>query len=368
MKFNGQLLSGDEVIANIENNAIVPIVKNKQPLYLERGGEFITWLESRAIDRHRPNSRILKKVLRLTDTSDLMTVIHANAATITDNYWIRETGSTLAYDDVKFRENIFADIALIGNTQSFSREFSKEQLSSKTPELTNIGSFEKCWKLENDGWVMYKKGSKFERFSELFISKLGKKFGFDMAEYYPEGEYIKTPDFTEDKYNFEPMASLVGEDENYVKCYDVLHALNPEFARQYLDILYMDTICINMDRHTNNFGLLRDRETGELVKMAPNFDNNIALISRGYLTKNDKPSPMLAEMFSEFLQERDIEYAAPKMDESMIREIAIECDVNKEIDIDYVVKYVTALHEICMKKAGLEMGAEQKSGGMEMKF
>ncbi len=29
MNFNGQLLSGDEVIANIENNTIVPIVKNK---------------------------------------------------------------------------------------------------------------------------------------------------------------------------------------------------------------------------------------------------------------------------------------------------------------------------------------------------
>ena len=36
-----------------------------------------------------------------------------------------------------------------------------------------------------------------------------------------------------------------------------------------------------MDRHTENFGLLRDNDGGEIIKPAPNFDNNIALISRG---------------------------------------------------------------------------------------
>ena len=37
-----------------------------------------------------------------------------------------------------------------------------------------------------------------------------------------------------------------------------------------------------MDRHTQNFGFLRDIDTGEIISLAPNFDNNVALISRGY--------------------------------------------------------------------------------------
>ena len=44
----------------------------------------------------------------------------------------------------------------------------------------------------------------------------------------------------------------------------------------------MDTIIFNMDRHTQNFGFLRDIDTGEIISLAPNFDNNVALISRGY--------------------------------------------------------------------------------------
>ena len=63
------------------------------------------WLETRAIDSHRANSRLLKKALRLVEKDDISTVIHVNGATITDNYWIREIGSNLTYNDVKFSDN-----------------------------------------------------------------------------------------------------------------------------------------------------------------------------------------------------------------------------------------------------------------------
>ena len=46
-----------------------------------------------------------------------------------------------------------------------------------------------------------------------------------------------------------------------------------------------------MDRYTENSGLLRDNDSGEIIKLAPNFDNDIALISRGY-PKNVKKTMM----------------------------------------------------------------------------
>ena len=45
------------------------------------------------------------------------------------------------------------------------------------------------------------------------------------------------------------------------------------------------TFCLNADRHTNNYGVLRDPDSGKVLRLAPNFDNNIALISNGYLDK-----------------------------------------------------------------------------------
>lgn len=47
-----------------------------------------------------------------------------------------------------------------------------------------------------------------------------------------------------------------------------------------MKLLYVDAICRNVDRHSGNFGILRDPDTGEAIRLAPNYDNNIALFAR----------------------------------------------------------------------------------------
>lgn len=95
-------MSEDDVVSKVIDNRIEPVIKEKIPLYLANGGSFSEWLTSRAIDRHRPNSRILKKMLHFTDTSDISTVLYAHAATITDNYWVKSENDNLTYDKVSF--------------------------------------------------------------------------------------------------------------------------------------------------------------------------------------------------------------------------------------------------------------------------
>lgn len=92
MEYNGYLFSGNDPVAKIRRGEIVPLDGARMPLYLAAGGSFETWLESRAIDQHRPNSRILKKILRLTDSSDAAAVLRAHAATVTDNDWVQLEG------------------------------------------------------------------------------------------------------------------------------------------------------------------------------------------------------------------------------------------------------------------------------------
>lgn len=340
MNFSGYIMSGDDAVARVDNNSTEPIIKDKMPLYLANGGSFPDWLASRAIDRHRPNSRILKKLLRFTDTSDISTVLYAHAATITDNYWVMSEKENLTYDEIAFKENYFADIALVGSAKSFNRELTQKELSSNTPELTSIGSYEKCWKLENGSWYMYKQGNELERFSEIFISKLTQLMGFPSAEYIPDDKYIKTKDFTEGRYNFEPMAALVGENEEYILNYDKLLGINKALAKQYLDIIFMDTLCFNMVRHTYNYGLLRDKETGDIISMAPNFDNNIALISRGYAENAKNSANLLIELFGELLKEKNINYDFPAVSREKVLKIAIASLPDEKIDRDYVVDFV----------------------------
>ena len=82
----------------------------------------------------------------------------------------------------------------------------------------------------------------------------------------------------------------------------------------------MDALCFNMNRHTQNYGILRDRVAGSIVSMAPNFDNNIALISRGYGPDACQTNGFLIDLFVEFLAEHGLVYQAPVLDEAVMRD------------------------------------------------
>ncbi len=294
-----EILSGNTVTALWENGKLTVINEALLPLYLNRIQNADMWLETRAIDSHRANSRLLKKALRLAEKDDISTVIHVNGATITDNFWIRPIGSALSYDDIRFTDDYFSNLALKGTYDSFNRAASSKR--SKTPELTNVGSFEKCWKLRNGKWWMYKSATREEAFSEIFICLLGNALGMNTAKYERGDRCVKTLDFTDGaSVNFEPASSFMGDNEDYSDTIEALKLLCPEAIPDYIRLIFMDTVCANPDRHTNNFGLMRDIHTGKLTGLAPNYDNNMALISRGYPTK-PKSGDLLITLFNELM-------------------------------------------------------------------
>lgn len=294
------LMSRDVPIGLIHGRLLEPLREELLPLYLQRTGNLEIWLQRRAIDAHRTNSRLLKKALRLAERDDVSTALAMNAVTITDTYWVRPAASDLAWEDVRFQQNYFADLALKGDASlAFSRE------PSRTPELTNIGSFEKCWRLEGGQWWLYKQADKKELFSELFVSFLGRELGFPMARYERCGNTIRTLDFTGGaKVNFEPAFALVGEEEDYIQNYRVFQKLGQKFADQYLQIILMDVLCFNVDRHTENYGVLRDVESGKMLCMAPNFDNNLSLLAAtGGTLAVPRPHDLLAGMLKDLEQQ-----------------------------------------------------------------
>ena len=50
-------------------------------------------------------------------------------------------------------------------------------------------------------------------------------------------------------------------------------------------MVVMDAVCANVDRHAGNYGFLVRNDTGEVVRMAPLFDQNMALLP--YLMEHD---------------------------------------------------------------------------------
>jgi hypothetical protein len=360
MNLNGEILSRDRVIATIRGNRITESDEALLPLFLKRTGDLDTWLAGRAIDSHRTNSRILKKALRLGNADDAEVALKVNAVTITDSYWFRELGSDLTYDDVRFKRNMFDKLALRGDPDSFNQPY------SPTPELTNIGSFEKCWRLADGQWNLVKQGSALELFSELFVCKLGQTLGFAMAEYYLDGDTIVSRDFTNNaSVNFEPADGIVGGDEDYALNFDKFHSISPELAEQYLQIIYTDTLCFNVDRHTKNYGVLRDVGSGEIISMAPNFDNNLALFARGVLKDLTRANDKLIEMFVELLEKdsRALRFAneLPSPTQEMIEECVEQLPIGVSVSdvCDFVLngsELVQAGISELLQKQSMQMG------------
>ena len=180
-----------------------------------------------------------------------------------------------------------------------------------------------------------------------------------MAEYDFKDGYIRSKDFTEHaKYNFEPMATVIGDNDDYNDNFNFLSKINESLAKQYLKIIYLDSVVLNVDRHTFNYGFLRDDETGEIVSLAPNFDNNIALISRGYPENIERENDGFIKFFTEFINSNEVakkmfkELDIPSMTEEMLEacfeEVPIK--VNEEIIKNFILNGQRQIKKAIIKK------------------
>ena len=95
----------------------------------------------------------------------------------------------------------------------------------------------------------------------------------------------------------------MGSNENYSDVVAALKELCPDAIPDYIKMIFLDTIVANPDRRTNNFGLLREVKSGKLIGLAPNFDNNMALISRGYPKNIKSKNDLLVRLLNELLSE-----------------------------------------------------------------
>jgi len=332
----GYLMSENLKIAEFKNGKLIKFINKKlAPLYIQRTKDIESYLESRTIDLTRPNARLLLKQLGILN-KDKYISLYSYGATIQDHYWFKPLHSKKTYKDIVFTNDLYADIALEGKLLQVNN------INSSSPELTNIGSYEKCWRLINDKWYLYKKGKDEEIFAEYFTYCLAKNLKMNIAKYEIDNEYIRSLNFA-DKYNFEPMFSLANDNEDNYYIFKILLNINKQLAIDYIKLYWFDTIVYNVDRHNQNYGLLRDRKTGDIISLAPNFDNNMSLYGYFNGVDNNHLESESIKPFIKFINNKDVydvfkNIKLPIINEEILDKTLKECP--KRIDENKLKKFI----------------------------
>lgn len=253
--------------------------------------KFNTWWKNRQIPASRNglkdvlyNSNIYDK-----DNFDLLDS-KAYCLSLSDQYWVKRYDDNIVWENINFFDNAFSeDIGKI----LFNGGKSKLNLNLNTPDMTSNGNYEKRWKIINGDRYLLKAGSKIynqEPFNELIATKLYERL-LNNDEYvsysviYDGDRAIsKCKNFVTKDTELVPAWKVneYFEFENYENKYthyiNSLNKLGIHNAETLINkMIVCDFILANKDRHFNNFGVIRDVNTLEFIKVAPIFDNGCSL-------------------------------------------------------------------------------------------
>lgn len=257
------------------------------PLDMEVNEDGITrWLRYRTIPKNRAYVRsfLSKCGLSLNRPLDIIKV--SKGLSLNDCYWVVEEGFPGKFADFNLYDNRFSRVlALIAFTGYGS---SVRTSLASCPEFTTNGMLPKCWRRESGTIKLFKGGTSGasnagnEPYSEFYAYQIAKAMGIDAIPYGLskwEGILCSTCDlFTSKEFSFLPVGRVVKSGGMKV-VREYCRGLGAGFEKALNDMLVLDALIFNTDRHFGNFGFLVDNKTNRIAAPAPLFDHGNSLFN-----------------------------------------------------------------------------------------
>lgn len=281
--------------------------KRLLPLDLSLTGDSIAkWLKSRTIPKNRAyvHNFLSKCNLNLNRPMNIIKV--SKGLSLNDCYWVVEEGFSGTFEKYNLYDNRFSRVlALIAFTGYGS--FVRSSLAS-CPEFTTNGMLPKCWRRVAGEIKLYKGGTSGasntgnEPYCEYYAAQIAKELGISAIDYGLskwKGALCSTCVlFTSKEYAFLPVGKVVtsGGMEAVTSYYKKMGAV---YSKALADMLVLDAIICNTDRHFGNFGFLVDNRTNEIVAPAPLFDHGNSLFN--FAGKDDLASDAALTAYAQTL-------------------------------------------------------------------
>lgn len=261
--------------------------KDLFPLDLELTEEGIAkWLKHRTIPKNRAYVHNFLSKCGLNINRPMTIIKVSKGLSLNDCYWVVEEGFEGPYDKFNLYDNRFSQVlALIAFTGYGS---SIRTSLDSCPEFTTNGMLPKCWRRKDGKIMLYKGGTSGasntgnEPYSEYYAAQVAKVLGVNAIEYGLskwKGELCSTCElFTSKEYSFLPVGRVVTSG-GMKAVREYYEKLGQSFVDALNDMLVLDAIIMNTDRHFGNFGFIVDNKTNKIVAPAPLFDHGNALLN-----------------------------------------------------------------------------------------
>lgn len=243
---------------------------------------FITFLAHRVLPLDRENAKKILNLLHLTQMQDEISkakiAITCRAVSLQDNYWLKLEGDNTTWSSISIRanrlSNIVAQVALHGKSLTLQGKM------VSTPELTTHGAYAKCWKREEGKLYLYKKGFRGNAESkiEVEVSNILDKCSVNHLKYTAAedgGHYCcKCECMTTDDISILSGGEFISYcNRANIDWFKYIMTLDPITM---LQMLVVDYLISNPDRHGMNWGLWYNCNTMELISCHPLYDHNNA--------------------------------------------------------------------------------------------
>ncbi|MCL2798190.1 MAG: HipA domain-containing protein, partial [Firmicutes bacterium] len=260
------------------------------------------WWKGRAIPASRDGLRDLLDPLDIAFSQQLLD--KSFGLSLSDQYWICPTNADLKWANINFFHHPFSeDVGDLLFRKLDWEGLDINAISLFSPDNTSDGVLKKKWKIINGKRCSIKGGSNSynqEVANEVLASRICKRLGIPFVNYeiieLDGKRYSVCEDFITGDTELVTawhIKQLVKKDNNtsdYESLIAKAEELGIQSVRRSIDMmLTLDFIIVNVDRHYNNFGFIRDANTLEWQSAAPIYDCGTSMWCRELLISAISP-------------------------------------------------------------------------------
>lgn len=282
------LMNKDKVVCYFDSSFHILETKDKLPLDFNNIHD---WIQSRTKFSCARDVKYFFKAIGIEFTFDFIDILHC--ISLHDTFWVKRADSKLNWNNVSPFRNNYSQVISIYALEGILITGDKNYFS---PVVSTNGSFPHTWKFSKNGIKFIKAGSKYtlggsnsgrEPFSEYYAYKVAEYLKFKCVKYkirnYTRRDG-RIDTITEcDCYTSEDIGSIPAYNLGLTSYEDIIEyckKLSHESYKTIIDMLFLDCLLLNTDRHFQNIEFLIDNSSLKVLDIAPIFDNNCSLLPR----------------------------------------------------------------------------------------